>query len=337
MDEAAMIYKVLEGYDFKINNFEKVRSAYKIETDKGSFCLKRIKHGKNKAKNGERLVQELRNAGFNNTAVYYKTKNDMYFVKFKNYLFYVTDWIEGEECDLDSLEEVCNCVRLLASFHIASNTINKRELKIRNNIKNWPKIFNSNQNDLERFKRKIEKKKLKTEFDELYYSHVDNFINRGMVALNFLNTSDYYRISKEADKKKTICHDSFYYQNLIKKQDQYYIIDLDSIIYDLHITDLGKLIRRLMFKSCYMWNFEYAEEIINAYNSINKLSKEELEVMLALIVYPHKFWKLGKKRYVKSKNWDEAKYMHKLSKLIKYDVQEQKFMENYLVFLEGYK
>lgn len=337
MEESAMIHKVMDQYGVKIVSFDNVRSAYKIETEKEYLCLKRIRHGKNKAQNGAKLVKELREAGFNNTAKYYKTKDDQSFVKLKGYLFYVTEWIEGEECNLDDIDEVCRCIKLLAEFHNATGKINTKDLKIRNNIKNWPKVFNSNQYDLEKFKIKIEKKRLKTEFDNMYYSHIDNFINRGLVALNFLNTSDYYRLSKEADKNRSLCHDSFYYQNLLKNNNRYYIVDLDSIIFDLQINDLGKLIRRLMFKSSYKWSFYYANKMIEAYNEVKILSKSELEVMLALIVYPHKFWKLGKKRYVKSKSWNEAKYIHKLSRLIKYDDLEQKFLEDYLNFLEGIK
>lgn len=40
----------------------------------------------------------------------------------------------------------------------------------------------------------------------------------------------------------------FYYQNIIKKGREYYIIDLDNIIIDLQVNDLGKYIRRLMNK-----------------------------------------------------------------------------------------
>ena len=94
--------------------------------------------------------------------------------------------------------------------------------------------------------------------------------------------------------------------------------DLDSITIDIHLNDLGNLIRRLMSKRSYKWDFNKAKILIEAYSSINKLDKNELEVMLALIIFPYKFWKLGKKRYIKHKDWDESKYMYKLTRLIRY-------------------
>ena len=131
--------------------------------------------------------------------------------------------------------------------------------------------------------------------------------------------------------------DNFYYQNIIKSNDDFYIIDLNSLIIDIHVNDVSKLIRRLMFKKEYEWNFNKAKLLIEAYGSINKLSKNEIEVMLALIIFPNKFWKLGKKRYVRHKNWTEDKFTNRLNKLIISNTLEQKFMEDYFKYIESYK
>lgn len=92
-----------------------------------------------------------------------------------------------------------------------------------------------------------------------------------------------------------------------------------------------------MFKKAYQWDFDKAKLLIEAYSEVNKISKSELEAMLAIIAFPHKFWKLGKKRYLKHKSWSELKYMHKLTKLVKYDSVEQKFLENYIEYVNSYE
>jgi CotS family spore coat protein len=333
--EKKLLLSVMEKYDFQVYNFIKARSAYKVETDKGTICLKRMKHGSNKAHNGNLLVNELINNNFLNTSKYICTKEGLLFVSINKFVFYVTEWINGNECDLGSITEAENCSKLLAEFHIATNKIDTKKFAIKNNLKNWPKIFSSNLNDLERFKKVIQRKKIKSEFDLKYLSHIESFYSRGMSLIGLLNDSEYYKLSKAAMENKTICHDSFYYQNIIKAEEKYYIIDLDSIIIDLQINDLGKFIRRLMYKTEYQWSFDKALSIINAYNSIYKLSKNEYELMIALIIFPHKFWKLGKKRYVKNKNWNEAKYLHKLNRLIKYQEPQQKFLNEYVEYINN--
>jgi len=333
--EVAMINKVMGKYNIKVIDMVKARSAYKIITDKEPICLKKMHSGKYKAANGCYLVEQLKNKDFHLMAKYIRTSDGNLYVKSNSMVFYVTEWIDGEECSLSNLEEVLECTKLLGEFHKATDKIDSEKLKIKNNLKNWPKVFNDNLRELERYKKIIERKKIKNEFDSIYLGNIDEFIHRGLIALKLLNNSEYYRLSKEANERKTICHDSFYYQNIIKKANKYYIIDLDSIIIDLHVNDLGKFIRRLMHKSEYKWDFNKTKKIIEAYMSINPLSKSELEVMLALIIFPHRFWKLGRKRYVKYKNWTEERYMGKLDKIIKYDELQQQFLLSYIEYINN--
>ncbi|WP_315114795.1 CotS family spore coat protein [uncultured Clostridium sp.] len=334
--EIKTVNKIMENYNLDIKDIEKARSTYKICTNKGMVCLKKIRRSKRKAINCNILVQELDKHGFPYTAKFYRTKDNYLFEKYKKSFYYVTEWIDGEECDLNDIHEACNCIKLLAKFHIASSKIETKKLKIKNKLKNWPKIFNKSLSDLESYKDIIERKKSKNEFDIVYRNYIDRFYNRGLAALHFLNASDYYMLSKKSSENKTICHDGFYYQNIIEKDDEYYFIDLDSIIIDLHINDLGKLIRRLMFKKSYAWDFDKAKQLIEAYSEVNKLSKGEVEAMLAMIAFPHKYWKLGRKRYIKKKGWSEAKYMNKLNKLIKSDELQQKFLEDYINYVNSY-
>ena len=334
-EEKKLLTRVTEKYDFEIYNFTKVRSAYKLETDKGTICLKKNNHGSHKASNGNLLVKELIANNFTNVAKYISTKEGHLLVTANKSFFYATEWINGEECDLSSITEVENCSKLLAQFHLATRKIDASKFIIRNNLKNWPKSFKKNLDDLQKFKRIIQKKKVKSKFDNIYLNNIEGYYNRGMSILKLLKESEYQKLSTIANENKTICHDSFYYQNIIKMQDKYYMIDLDSIMIDLQVNDLGKFIRRLMYKSEYKWDFTKASLIMKAYESINKLTRSEHVVMLALILFPHKFWKLGKKKYTRNKSWDESKYLHKVKKLLKYNEAEERFLNEYLEYINN--
>lgn len=331
--EKENLYFVLNKYDFNVKEIYKSRSAYKVSTNNGYVCLKKMKHGEHKAINGNILVEHLISNGFYNIPKYYKTKKGELYVKSKKYIYYISEWIDGIESDLSDINEAVQSVIVLAKFHVASKGIDISKLKIKNNLRNWPVIFNDNLNDLQKFKKIILSKKNKDYIDIAYLKHINSFYNRGLEALNFLNESRYSELSVQACDNKTISHDSIYYQNIVKKDNSYYLVDLDSIIVDLQINDLGKLIRRLMYKSSYKWDFSKAKILIDAYSSITPLTKDELEIMLALIVFPHKFWKLGKKKYLKNTTWNQNKYIHKLNKMIECDELEQKFLEDYITFL----
>lgn len=329
--EFKMIISTLAKYNIDLKKVTKSRSVYKIiDSEDKTYCLKKIKHGAGKARNGDVLVNILTENGFTNTSKYLRTQEGEISVKYDKFILYLTEWIDGEECNMSTLEEAVNCAALLANFHKAARNIDFSKLKVKNNLKNLPKIFYRNLSNFERFDNLIQKKRIRNEFDVVYSRYIETFYSRGLTALNILNNSNYYLLSREASVSRTLCHDSFYYQNIIKKDGNYYIIDLDSIIIDLQVSDLGKFIRRLMFKTSFQWNFDKAKYIIEAYNSVKPLSREELEVMLALIIFPHKFWKLGKKRYIKQKGWSEKKYMNKLFRLIRYNEAQQSFLEKYM-------
>lgn len=333
--EKKMIEQSMNQYGFNIIEVQKVRSAYKVICEEGTYCLKRMKSGRYKVKNGFILVQELNKIGFKKVAKYIKTKDGYNYVKYSKYILYLTEWIDGKECSIDTTLDAAECALLLAEFHNAVEKIDISNLKIKNNLKNWPKVFLENLSDLEYYKRIIERKRLINEFDTTYLKYIDILYQRGMLSLNILQNSEYYAVSKKAEYNKTLCHDSFYYQNILKAEDSYYIVDLDSIIIDLEVNDLGKYIRRIMHKSEFKWDFNKAKPIIESYVEERPLTKEELEIMLALIIFPHKFWKLGKKRYVKHKNYSEMKYMKKLDKIIQYiDIQEL-FINDYLEYIES--
>ncbi|MBZ9624269.1 CotS family spore coat protein [Clostridium sp. FP2] len=334
--EMQILISVMHKYNIQLVTAEKIRGAYKITADSGNFSLKRIKHGRNKAKNGCLLTEELIFNKFTNIAKYFRTKEGDFYVRYKSSIFYLTEWLEGCECDLTDIDEAVNCTKLLAEFHNKLNKIDHNKIHIGRNLNNWPKIFASNLNNLEKFKKIIISKRIKNDFDVLFLGGIDNFYNRGLLAINMINKSQYYKLSKVANDGKTICYKDFYNQNIIKKEGEYFITDLDSIIIDLQISDLGTLIRRLMFKKSYGWNFDFAKALIEAYNSINKLCKEDLEIMFALIIFPQKFWRLGYRRYIDQKKWSETKYLHKLKRILSYSENQEKFFADYLIFLQEY-
>lgn len=335
--EIEIVKKICEKYDFSVRKAYKIRSVYKLFTyDNKCICLKKTKSGKKKIGNGNNLVEQLYKVGFTKTPNYIKMKNGKLYSTHRGYIFYAMNWVDGDEADLDDLEQAVVCAELLSQFHNSTKKIDVTKLKIKNNVKNWPSIFMEDIYALDRFQNEIENKRLKTTFDIEYKKNIDFFTNRGLIALNILNTSAYNKL-KNGEDNVVICHDSYYYQNLIKGEDGFYIIDLNNLVYDLRISDLGKYIRRLMSKKSYNWDFNKCKVLIEGYNKNYHLEKDELKAMLALIIFPHRFCKLGRKRYLKRKPWPEIKYSHKLRKIVKQFSIKEQFINDYLKFIKEYE
>lgn len=322
-------------YNIKLISVEKVRSAYKVNTKDSIFCLKEFKHNDRKASVGYQLTRFLKDNGFDGVADYFKTIDGKDVIKYKKKYYYLTSWIEGSECDFKDINVLKQACAFLADFHNKSKGFNINFVKIKRNYNKWEKKILGIKKDLLNFKSLITNKILKTYFDEEYYKLIEFNLKLCDKALQIFSKESYKGLCDKAKKEKLICHDSFYYQNLlINDKGKMFLIDLDSVIYDLPIYDLAKFIRRIMNKSYIEWNFEIAQDLISAYDEVRKIEREEFEVFLGHLIIPHRFWKLGKKRYLKRKEWSEEKYLKKLKKEIELkDKREEfinKFIENYL-------
>ena len=333
--EYTKINSILKEYSIEPVKIEKIRSVYKVTTEGRIYCLKRMKHGgEEKVQKGMLLGQYLISKGFYHVVKYIKTNDNKICIKRSHYIYYVTYWMKGRESNFDNFEELKKCAAFLADFHIKSKGFTIESSKIINNYKKWPTIFKQERNDLNIIREVIISKKVKTSFDINYLNAIDDYIDVIDMTIKLLDDSHYIDISNNSSVQKTVCHDSFYYQNiLLKRNDRMYLIDLDSSLYDIHVYDLAKFIRRILYQSNYAWDFNVAKDLIETYRAVNPISKDEYEILLAFILFPHKFWKLGKKRYVKNKNWNETKYLRKIDKLIKYEELEQKFLNDYLEYV----
>lgn len=329
--EYAQLNEILKDYNMVPDSISKKRSVYKVTVNKTSYCLKKLRHKSKKAVKGMLLVEYLKDRNFNNVVDYIKTKDNKAFIQNKQNIYYLTDWVEGRECNFDDFTELLNALNLMANFHTCSKGFSPDGLEIKSNIRNWPSIFKERRSDLIEFKKLITYKKIRTNFDDLYLKYIDEFLDIIETSILLLEKSHYMDISSKAKKERFLCHDSFYYQNiLIDKHNKLHLIDLDSTLYDIWVYDLAKFIRRIMYKKNYAWDFDKANTMIQEYCKINPLSELEYEILLAFIIFPHKFWKLGKKKYYKRKKLDEYRHYKKLNKLIKYVNTQMEFMIKFI-------
>ena len=331
--EMELLEKILENYDINYKSVEKVRSAYKVTDESNTYCLKMLGRGYKRANKSYFLSKALWERGFDNVAPYYFTKNNEYLIKHRKSSFYLTGWIDGREVDFKDIDDILDSARFLAQFHIAAKDLEiPDEIKIRNKHGNMLDNFNQHIKAVKEFGEKISKKP-KTGFDLIFKNSLHIFMQEAEFALSLLKTKQAKHALTEAEKERTICHDSFYYQNILRsKSGKLYLIDLESSMLDSPMSDLGKFIRRIICKTKFKWDFDLCRKIIDAYASVRPISRDELYPLLAMIAFPHKYWKFGKKRYIKKKKWSEEDFQSKLKKVINMQEYKYEFVRNFILF-----
>jgi CotS family spore coat protein len=332
--EMELLEKILENYDIEYKSVEKVRSAYRVTDENNSYCLKMLGRGFKRAHKSFFLSNALLGRSFDNLAPYVYTKDNEYLIKHKKSSFYMTGWIDGEEISFKDVDDILDSARLLARFHIAAKNLDMpKEIKIRNRHNGWLEHFNKQIDTVKGFEAKIERKSKTAGFDLIFKNNLHIFTEEAAFSVSLLNTDEAKQAFKIAESEKYICHDSFYYQNILRDQEgKLYLVDLESSLLDCPMSDLGKLIRRILCKHKFKWDFDLCRRIIDAYDSIRPIEREELYPLLAMIAFPHKYWKFGKKRYIKKKEWTEVDYQNKLKKVIELQDYKSEMIRNFVMF-----
>lgn len=305
--------QIQENYGIKINSITNYRDMLIATTNNGKRLIKITTLKPERAYFIAEVKEHLYNNGFKNIDRNIYTNAGAPFITYGNQTIYMSNFIDGRECNLDSQEETIRCARLLANMHKASKGFICSELSIaRSELGKLPGCYRKRLDEIKKLKKNAQKGKLK--FDSLMCEYVDYFYEQGEKAFSMLNNSDYLKLVEEAEKSKNISHHDFNHHNIFVQNDEMYLINFEYCCYDLKIYDLVNLLRRKMRKC--EWNINEADKIINEYCKIEPLSKSEFELMKIMFMFPQKFWRIVNKYYNSRKGCTEKSYINRLQEVI---------------------
>ena len=302
-----------ESYDIKINSISNYRDMFIANTNNGKKLIKITTLKPDRVCFIAEVKEHLINNSFINIDKNIYTNSGKTFITYNNQTIYMSNYIDGRECSLDSKDETIRCARLLANMHKASKGfICSEESKARNELGRLPSCYKKRLDEIKKLKKNAQKGKLK--FDNLMCQYVDYFYEMGEKAINMLDTSDYYELVEDAEKSKNISHHDFNHHNIFIQNDEMYLINFEYCCYDLKIYDLVNLLRRKMRKCG--WNINEAAKIINEYCKIESLCESEFELMKIMFMFPQKFWRIVNKYYNSKKGCTEKSYINRLQEVI---------------------
>lgn len=331
--EHKRLLELLEHYNIEADEIIRENNCFIITSGNDTYCLRRIKDNRTKTLRNIHLANYLLKNGFNNMPLCIKVKNDKELLKYNNSLYYLNRYIEGRESSYLNFDDIKSIALLLADFHLKSQGFYNKHIKTSYKTYNWSSKLLKYKEAFNKINDILANKKIKTMFDILYIKSIEFFEEQLELSVKLLNSSNYNRILQSSKLKYTICIDNFNMKKIIFGKDgNYYFTCLDNIKYNMNIFDLSKFIKKTLYKKEYSWNFKYAAEIINNYCTVNPLSKDEITILLSLIIFPKRFYKLGKNKYIKHKNWGEDKYLTNLYKVTKYIDKQNKFVEEFISY-----
>lgn len=300
---------LLQNWDIQISSIQLIQGnqmalVWKLETDRGNICLKRLHRPEKKAKFSIYAQNYLAKKGFKVPKIH-KNKDGKLYTKFQAFLFVVYDWIDGTPFQFDVKEDLEMVMKGLACYHRESigytppadidifsklGKLPVHYIKRCQQLESWKLIANSQSEDL---------------FAQMYLKEIDSFIDDGKKVLSIIEDSNYQNWVDEVSKKPNLCHQDYGTGNTLRGSNgDIWIIDLDTTSFDLPIRDLRKMIIP-MLDSTTNWNEETFYTMLDAYESITPLTNEQKQIMFVDMLFPYELYDVVRDKFIRKSSFSE--------------------------------
>lgn len=312
--------EVLANYNFKVlsinnENYKEKKGVWWVKTIIGDKILKKVSCSEQTLKFILSAVNHLIKNGMLLPLVN-KTKDGLDYVMINGVCFTITDAIKGSTPSYDSPKELAMIVKELAKFHKASAGFRVLEdTKPKEHLGTWIEDYTKMLEDMSEVYKNEVQSGGKTPIGKTIITEFPYFLERGQKVINELKGQGYKNWVNKARELGCLCHQDFAAGNLILSSSGLYVIDTDSITFDIPARDIRKLFNKIMKKSGKA-NFEVARNIMNHYQSVNPLTSDEWQVVKCDLMFPHLFLGAMSKYYNhRETSWTTEKYMQRIKEM----------------------
>lgn len=305
--------EILKSYNITNYKIQKFRSVYKISTKDRNILLKGFK-SKTKVLNTKIIISHLCNKNFKFCQKILYNNNDRFYFKLNDKYYSCFSWINGKEVDLREIKNIKRSIKSIYLFHKYLSDLDYSCMDIKDNS-SWDLKFEESIINLYNIKNIILNKDVWCCIDRFYYENIDTALRILHNIVSELYNND---IKDFLINNKSICHDSLYYQNLILKKNNIYLIDFGGVCINNSIYDLSKFARRVFYKN--KFNMRLLNEMFDYYNLYYKFNDTEKHLFNLYMKYPYKFIKFGIRFYLRNKQFEREKLINKLKKYAEYEL-----------------
>ncbi len=210
------------------------------------------------------------------------------------------------------LKRIRAAVRMLAKLHMLLRGMDSREIPDRTGLVGNSLVdeMEKHNRELKRIRAFIRNKKKKTGFELCIMKSFDTMYAQAEEALHLLYDSQYQKLYKDAVGQGHICHGSYNQHNVLLHSGQVAVINFQHISIQMQIFDLYQFMRKILEK--HNWSLELGSMMLEDYNRILPISKEESRILRAMFLYPEKYWKQMNFYYSSNKAWIPQRNIDKL-------------------------
>lgn len=282
----------IKPHDLKILQSKGLKTLWILSYKNTPLCLKRLNQSMEEALFSVNAQIYILSNGGSVPKVYPNAKGN-FITEYNGQLFVLYSWIEGRDMNLNNPKDLSMALQSLSTFHVTSigyePPVNS---KISSKLGNWPRQYESMKNRMLKIKEICIQAPTNATYLS-YVAHIDSIIEICNQTIYLINDSPYSNLCNINQRNSCLCHQDFGTGNVILADGNGIVIDLDSITYDLPSRDLRKIIGKRMIKFN-DYNIDNIETILKFYETNNKLSSNDREVLKIDLMFPHWFFGLVK-------------------------------------------
>lgn len=308
---------VLEQYNLEVKEIYRVKGNYGCETTDGKYILQEYQHSNEKMAAMKKLYQCMEANGFLTDYVIENKEGAFVCASEDGNTYILKRWYDAEESSINNVRQMCLGAKSLAKFHQCFQETESiyQEEKGFHPGEQIVRSFERHNVEIVRIKNYIRKRKNKNYFEISINDIIELYYEQAQKALEDLMNSNYNEIYEQAIKLKTLNHGSYNYHNIMIQGNEIILVNLLKVNYAPQIQDLYDFLRKIMEKNS--WDISFAGKVLDAYESVRKISPDERKILKIMFQYPEKFWKIINYYYNSNKAWYSEKNEDKLRKFKK--------------------
>jgi spore coat protein YsxE len=306
---STFIDRAIQKYDLRPQQIQSLANICLVTDQEGKmYALKKSKQSKEKLLLLHRLLEGVREAGFDYWLPWLKTVDGEAVVSIDDTHWYTTPWKKSED---DAIPSPIELIRSLGKFHSLAQPLvsSYQGLAVplsTAKLDHWK----SRRDQLAQFSS-LQEREFLSPFEKSYGEHQEllnqsfDFSIRGLE--RFLQ-SESARIPRY-----TLCHCRIHPSNIVMDDEQFYWIDYDHAQVDTPVRDLAMFIHRFVPKAEERVDLS---QLIEAYEEINPLLPLERKLLAVYLSYPEPIVKIVQQYQDKPKISHEAAYVKQLEQAI---------------------
>ena len=318
-----------KNYSLNVKDVEKVKNSYRVITEDRGYCLKVINYEFSHFYFILSAMKHLQKNQFKNIPQFILNKDNKEYGSLDGKYVYLTKWIPSRVSNYDNPIELSRISTKLGEFHECSKNFRlDRKMKPRIGWFSWEKVFSTRRDEILDFKKRINQKAYKSDFDLLYLENINLEIKRAEESILGLSRNNYFESMQKEVFKGGFCHHDYAHHNILVDDDgNFNVIDFDYCILDSHLHDLSSLLIRSMKDG--KWEKEKADLILESYREANDIQNYELPLIREFIRFPQCFWQLGIQVYWEQQPLGEEFFINKLEKYLDDIKDREEFIDTY--------